>query len=131
MIAPSLTLSTVRVIDVDEDEECDVDPVVEWLEQQATLLNPTSVLWRLRKLSCGWRRAGTRLVDFTAERFEEQRFDRCDAVPQFFANYELEVSIEVHMDDLHGTGPRLALDVTQTNFSQKFPFKIQTVYEVG
>ena len=47
VIAPSSTLSTVRVIDVDEDEECDVDPLAEWLEEQATLLNPTSVLWWL------------------------------------------------------------------------------------
>ena len=28
-----------------------------------------------------------------AERLEEQSFDRCDAVPQFFANYELDVFI--------------------------------------
>ena len=40
-----------------------------------------------------------------AERLEEQSFDRCHAAPQFFANYELDVFVEVHMDDLHGTGP--------------------------
>ena len=67
----------------------------------------------------GRRRARTRWADFMAERLEEQSFDRCDAAPQFFANYELDVFIEVHMDDLHGTGPRLALDLVQTNFSQK------------
>ena len=38
------------------------------------------------------------------ERLEEQSFDDgCDAAPQFFANYGLDVLIEVHMDDLHGT----------------------------
>ena len=35
------------------------------------------------------------------------------------------------MDDLHGTRPRPAKDLDQTNFSQKIRFKIWTVYEVG
>ena len=87
---------------VSEDEECHVDPAAEWLEQQAALENPTSVLWRLRKQMYGWRPAGTRWVDFMAERFAEQSFDKCDASPQILANYELDVSIEVHMDELHG-----------------------------
>ena len=65
-----------------------------------------------------------------AERFEEQSFDRCDAAPQFFANYELDVSIEVHMDELHGIGPRLAVDLVHTNLSHKIRFTIWTVYEV-
>ena len=68
--------------------------------------NSTSVLRRLRKQLCGRRRAGTRRVDFVAERFEKQSFDRCDAAPQFLASKELDVFIEVHMDDVHGTGPR-------------------------
>ena len=150
--APSSTPSTGRIIDylsleesyhtftadvtnayfhVDEDEECYVDPPAEWLEQQAASENPTSVLWRLRKQLYGRRRAGTRWVDFMAERLEEQSFDRCEAAPQFFVNYALDVSIEVHMDDLHGTGPKQALDVVRTNVSQTIRFKVWTVYEVG
>ena len=35
------------------------------------------------------------------------------------------------MDDLHGTGPRPALDLVQTNLSQKIRFKIWTVCEVA
>ena len=37
----------------------------------------------------------------------------------------------MHMDDLHGTGPKPALDLVQTNFSQKVRFKVWTVYEIG
>ena len=77
------------------------------------------------------RRAGTRWVDLMAEHLEEQSFDRCDAAPQIFATFELDVFIEVHMDDLHGTGPRPALNLVQTNLSQKVRFKIWTVIEVG
>ena len=65
------------------------------------------------------------------ERFEEQSFDRCDAAPQIFANYELDVFIELHMDDLQGTGPRPALDLVQANISQKIRSKMWTVNEVG
>ena len=87
VFAPSSTPGTRRVIDylslkksyhtftadvttayfhVDEDEECDVDPPADWLEQQAALEKPTSVLWRLRKQVYGGRRAGTRGVDCMA-----------------------------------------------------------------
>ena len=79
----------------------------------------------------GRRRAGTRWVDLMAEGFEEQTFDKCDAAQKIFANYELDVFVEVHMDGLHGTGPRLALDLVQTNPSQKIRFNIWTVNEVG
>ena len=141
VFAPSSTRSTGLVVDylslkksyhtftadvtnayfhVDEDE---------WLEQQAALENPTSVLWRLRKQLYGRRRSGTRWVDFVVERCEEQSFDRCDVAPQILANYEVDVFIEVHINDLHGTGPRPALELVQTNFSQRIRFKIWTVYE--
>ena len=35
------------------------------------------------------------------------------------------------MDDLHGTGPRLAVDLAQANLSQKIRFRIWIVNEVG
>ena len=66
-----------------------------------------------------------------AEHFEEQSFDRCDAAPQVCANYELDVFIEVHMGDLHGTGPRRALEQIRANLSQEIRYKFRTVNEVG
>ena len=118
VFSPSSTPSTGRVIDnlslkklyhtstadvanayfrVDEDEECYVDPPAEWLEQQVALEIPTSVLWRLRKQLYGRRRVGTRWAGFMAERLEEQSFDRCDAAPRFFANYELRYTWMISM----------------------------------
>ena len=134
VFAPSSTSSTGRVIDhlslnrsyhtfmagaylhVDEDAECYVDPLAELLEQQSALGNSTSVLLRLRKELCGRRRPGTRWVNFMIERLEEQSFERCDAAaPQMFADYELDVFMEVHMDDPHGTRPGLALEQIHSN----------------
>ena len=111
---------------VDEDEECRVDAPTEWQEQQPALGSPTSALSRLRKQVYGRRRAGTRWVDFVAERFAGKSFDRSDAAPQFFATYELDVFIDVHMDDL-----RSALDLVQTNFSQKIRFKFWNNVQSG
>ena len=64
-----------------------------------------------------------------ADRLEDQSFDKCDAAPQFVANCELGILIEVHMDELHGTGPRPALNLVKTYLSHKIRFKIWTVYE--
>ena len=46
-------------------------------------------------------------------------------------NYALHVSTVVHVHDLHGTGPKPARDLVQTNLSQTFRFKVSTVYVVG
>ena len=107
---------------LDEDEESNLDPQAEWLEQQ--------YFGDCENTCVETRRDTLDRLHGMAERLEEQSFDRCDA-PQCFANYELDVCSEVHMDDLHGTGPRFALDLVQTNLSQKIRFKIWTVYEVG
>ena len=93
--------------------------------------NPTSVSWKLRKQLYGQRRAGTRLVDFMAECHEEQSFDRCEAARQSFLNYALDGSVEVHMDDLHGTGPNLALDLVRINLSLTIRFKVRAVYDMA
>ena len=65
-----------------------------------------------------------------AEHLAEQSFDRCEAAPQFFVNYALDVSVEEHMDGLHGTGPKMALDLVRINLSQTIRSKVRTVYEM-
>ena len=62
---------------------------------------------------------------------DEQSLDRCEAAPQFFVNYALDVPIEVHMYDLHGNGPKTALDLSRINLSQTIRFNVRTVYEMG
>ena len=101
-----------------------MDPPAEWLDQHCRLVHSTSVLWRLSKQLYGRRRTGTRWVDFMAERLEEQSFDRCDAAPHFFSDYELDVFMEVHTDDLQLIRFGPVLDLTRANFSQKIRFKI-------
>ena len=151
VFAPSATLSTESIVDcvslnrsyhafiadvtnayflVDEHDECYVD---HWLREWSSKLH-----WGIRPLcfgdcenSCMVGDALERAGQTSWQRLEEQSFDRCDAAPQFFANYELDVFIQVHKDDLHGTGPRLALEQIQANLSQRIPCSIWTVTEVG
>ena len=52
------------------------------------------------------------------------------AAPQFSANYELEVFIEVHMDDLIDTTETCAGLGPNQPFTE-IRFKIWTVYEMG
>ena len=50
----------------------------------------------------GWSSELHRGFDLRAFTAEENLVERCDAAPLFFANNELNVFIEVHMDDLNG-----------------------------
>ena len=146
MFAPSSTSSTGGVIDqwslkkschtftadatnayfhVDEDEECYVDPPADRLEQQGRIgesdLCAVATAKTIVRPEMRWNTLGR--LHFMADCLEEQSFDRCDAAPQFLTNYELDVFIEVHMDDLHGSGPRLALDLVQNQPLTDNPFQ--------
>ena len=37
----------------------------------------------------------------------------------------------MHIDDLHGTGPKPALDLVRFNLSQTIRFQVRTLYETG
>ena len=92
---------------------------VKWLDQQVALDNSTSAIVTLaQKKLHERRRAGTRWADFITERLDEQNFDSCDVAPQWFGKYQLDDYLEVHMDDLHGTRPKSALEQIRANLSQ-------------
>ena len=69
-----------------------------------------------RKRFYGRRRAGTRWVEFMAERLKDQSFDRCDAAPQFLAYYELDFSFEVWHWTETGAGPGPNQPLTENPF---------------
>ena len=92
-----------------------------WKSVLCVMENATTAVWTETRLQ-------QRCVDFTPERLEEQSFDRCEAAQQFFLNSALDGYTEVHIDDLHGTGPKPAID---TDLSRMIRFKVWTVNEVG
>ena len=94
---------------VDENEECSVDPVGAEGHTGEFELRASAAAANTKRL----------------------QEHRCDAAPQFFANYKLDVVIEVDTHDHHGTRPTQAVDQIQANLFQKICFIIRTVNEVG
>ena len=87
------------------DEECYMYPPEEWLEDRGQRGLNTDVVWRLKKEWYGRRVAGQKFVDWAAKQSCSEGFDRSIVAPWFFHNAARDISMEVHMDDFHGTGP--------------------------
>eukprot|EP00439_Symbiodinium_sp_Y106_P010598 s784_g1.t1 len=49
--------------------------------------------------------AGQKFVDWAAKQSESEGFERSLVAPWFFHHGPKDISMEVHMDDFHGTGP--------------------------
>ena len=46
---------------------------------------------------------------------------RCEVAPQFFMDYERDIFVEVHMDDLHGTGTERAIAALKKELEATLP----------
>ena len=73
-----------------EHEEVVVEPAPEYLERLAGAGKDTNVLWRLRRQLPGRRSAGQTWVEHLAGILVDTR------------NSSRQVSLELHMDDIHG-----------------------------
>ncbi|OLQ03440.1 Retrovirus-related Pol polyprotein from transposon TNT 1-94 [Symbiodinium microadriaticum] len=87
------------------DEECYMYPPEEWLEKRRAQGLSTKVLWKLKKEWYGRRVAGQKFVDWAAKQSASEGFERSVVAPWFFHHGPKDISMEVHMDDFHGTGP--------------------------
>ncbi len=56
---------------------------------------------------------------------------RCETVPQFFMDYDRDIFLEVHMDDLHGAGTEWALASLKEELDKVVQFKVWTVHGPG
>ena len=90
-----------------EPDTVTVDPPAVWLEEEAKAGRSTRVLWHMLATLYGRRIAPQRWSKWFAGMLCECGLKRCLPAPQFFAGDAMEVKtmfVEVHMDDLHGTG---------------------------
>ena len=62
------------------------------------------VVWELRKLLYGRRKASRCFQQWLGERLQEQGFERCEAQPQLYKNFSNGQILELHQDDGHTTG---------------------------
>eukprot|EP00435_Cladocopium_sp_Y103_P033607 s961_g8.t1 len=91
------------------EEECYMYPPKSWIEREKRAGRPTDVLWRLLKEWYGRRVAGTRWVKFAAGKIMKAGCLRSEFAPWLFHHPRLDISLELHMDDIYGCGPKEAV----------------------
>ena len=91
------------------EELCYMYPPKEWLEREAAAGRPTDVMWRLDKEWYGRRVAGTRWVEWAASKVMKLGCLRSELAPWLFHHPRLDISLELHMDDIYGCGPEKAV----------------------
>lgn len=108
------------------DEECFMYPPEEWLEDRREKGLSTDVLWKLKKKWYGRRIAGQKFVDWAAKQSESEGFERSLVAPWFFHHGPKDNSMEVHMDDFHGTGP----EKEAVGFLEALSLKVVMKYKI-
>jgi len=107
-------------------------PPPEWLEARAQQGLDIHVTWRMLNLLPGRRVAATQWVEHMASVMTSYpSLERFKATPQLFHSGELELSAELHMDDVHGCATRDEAQKFITYLSSKVPVKKAEIHEVG
>ncbi len=65
----------------------------------------SDIMWKLRKILPGQRIAGAGWISTARKRLENKSYENNPALPQFFYDRQRKILLELHMDDIHGTGP--------------------------
>lgn len=91
------------------DEECYMYPPEEWLEEERKAGRPTDVMWMLQTEWYGRRVAGTKWVEWAAGKVMKAGCQRSKLAPWLFHHPTLDISLELHMDDIYGCGPPKAV----------------------
>ena len=94
----------------DQLEEVCVKPPAEYLRLLEKLGKDSNVMWKLLKMLPGQRIAGSGWITTARKRLEAKAYENCQALPQFFYDRKRKVLLELHMGDIHGTGPADQLD---------------------
>lgn len=82
-----------------------VRPPLEYLRLLEKLEKNSDVMWKLHKMLPGQRIASAGWVTTARKRLESLGNENCHAFPQCFLDRRRKVLLELHMDDIQGTGP--------------------------
>jgi hypothetical protein len=89
-----------------EPEDVYMKPPKEWLELRREAGESVDVIWKMKRLLPGRRIAARMWVDHVGVTLRSLDFLQDTALPQFFVHPVFGISCEVHMDDIHGAGPK-------------------------
>ena len=98
---------TCAFLHVEEEEDVVVTPPIEWTGQQHKLGHGSKQVWRMLNTLYGRRAAPRRWMAWFTKLLLECGLQRLDAAPSFSAGKDAKVAstfLELHMDDVHGTG---------------------------
>jgi hypothetical protein len=149
--APSSTTATTRMVDiyasklnksrmtldiaraflnVPEDEDVLVVPPTVWLRREAEQNRSTEVLWKMRRVLYGRRKAAQAWHEFLAKQLQEEwGAQRCAAAPQLFMKGS--VLLEVHVDDVHAAGDHGELEDLAKFLASVVKVKVFTIIPFG
>ena len=107
-----------------EYEEMAVEPAGEYLERLAKAGRDTDIVWRLRRQQPERRAASQSWMEHVAEILVYKLgFERCKTGPQFDWSAVRLVSLEVHMDEIHGAGTPSGRKQFINDLSREIEFK--------
>ena len=115
----------------DQLEEVCVKPPLEYLRLLEKLGKNSDVKWKLLKMLPGQRIAGAGWIATARKRLEAAGYENCQALPQFFYDRKRKVLLELHMDDIHGTGPVDQLAAAIAELRGVFDLKASDTIRVG
>ena len=107
-----------------EYEKVYVRPPLEWVQLRQAEGHFGRERWRLRRQLPGRRTAGKRWIDHASQiLMEDVGMERCLECPCFVKS-QRGVSLELHMDDFHGTGPAEACIEVIDRLREPFKLKV-------
>ena len=115
----------------DQLEEVCVKPPIEYLRLLTKLGRDSDIMWRLKKMLPGQRIAGAGWIATARKRLVANGYECNEALPQFYYHREKKTLLELHMDDIHGTGPVEVLKKVIAELRETFDIKASDVITAG
>ncbi len=111
----------------DQLEEVCVRPPLEYLKLLEKLGRDSNIMWRFRKMLPGQRIAGAGWITTARKPPEDKSYENNQALPQIFYDSQRKILLELHMDDIHGTGPLDQLPGAIAELRETFDLKASDV----
>ena len=105
-------------------------PPVEWLDRWVASGGSSNVVWRMKRWLYGQRKAPAAWIEWEAEVLKSEGFIRDLAALILYYNPDMDVTLEVHADDIYGCGSKETLKHLKDRLT-KIVFKHFDIHQVG
>ena len=117
---------------LEEDELVLVDPPKMWKEAEAAAGRASTRSWRIRSVLYGSRKAPREWLELFGTVLEEPAgLVRSKTAPHFFRSPNGQVVAQLHMDDVHASGPDDDLEKLEGDVSARVTVRQAVIFRVG